>query len=70
MAHARTLLDDVLLNEVLDEIEEAAIKAWRSSPDAAARDVAWYSLKAAERVRATLKGIVDNGLIEAARAVR
>jgi hypothetical protein len=71
-AHARQLLDDPLLSEVLDSIEAAAINAWRTtnSSQQLEREVAWYSIKAAERVRTTLKGLVDDGLIEANRAVR
>lgn len=69
---ARQLLDDPLLIEVLDAIEAAAVTAWRqtSSAQQLEREVAWYSAKAAERVRNTLEGIVDNGLIEANRSVR
>lgn len=70
-AHARRLLDDPLLVEVLDSIEQAAIAAWRATGTAQHedRERVWHSLKAAERVRSTLQGIVDNGLIEARRAV-
>lgn len=76
-AHARAtraqqLLDDPLLTEVFDAVENAAIDAWRKTGSAqqADREIAWQALKAAERVRNTLKGIVDNGLIEARRAVQ
>lgn len=69
---AKQLLDDELLTEVLDSIEAAAIRAWRTtgSDRQQDREVAYYSIKAAERVRNTLQGIVDNGLIEANRSVR
>lgn len=68
---AKRLLDDPLLTEVFDAVEAAAVNAWRSSGSVqtAEREIAWQSLKAAERVRNALKGIVDNGLIEARRAV-
>ena len=71
-AQARTLLDDPLLNEVLDEIEAAAIAAWGSTSwDAQAqRETAYHSLKASRRIRDALKGVADNGLVAANRAVR
>jgi hypothetical protein len=71
-AAAKRLLDDPLLVEVLDAIEDAAVKVWRSTSeaDSAARERAYYTVKASERVRNTLQGIVDNGLIEASRASR
>ena len=70
--HAKRLLDDPLLTEVFDLVEAAAIDVWRKSSvtQAADREIAWQSLKAVERVRNALTGIVDNGLIEAKRAVQ
>jgi hypothetical protein len=69
---AKQLLEDPLLSEVFDMVEDAAIEVWRKTGSAqnAEREIAWQSLKAVERVRATLAGIVDNGLIEARRAVQ
>lgn len=69
---AKRLLDDPLLIEVLDSIEAQAIAVWRTTSltDAASREIAWHSLKASERVRYALQGLVDNGLIEARRAVQ
>jgi len=69
---AKALLADPLLNEVLDSIEAAAISAWASTAMDAVehREMAYHSLKASRRVRETLKGVVDNGLIAANRAVR
>ncbi len=71
-AQARRLLDDPLLTEVLDSIEQAAINAWVSTAMDAVehREMAYHSLKASRRVRDALKGVVDNGLVEASRAVR
>lgn len=71
-SQARQLLDDPLLTEVLDGIEQAAINAWASTPLEAVeqREMAYHSLKASRRVRDTLKGVVDNGLVAANRAVR
>lgn len=71
-AAASRLLSDPLLVEVLDSIEAAAVVVWRSTgeADSAARERAYYTAKASERVRNTLQGIVDNGLIEASRASR
>lgn len=70
--HAKRLIDDPLLAEVFDLVEAAAIDVWRKTGAAqnAEREIAWQSLKAAERVRNTLQGIIDNGLIEARRAVQ
>ena len=70
--HAKRLLDDELLTDVLDGIERAAINAWAATAlDAAGqRELAYHSLKASRRVRDTLKGVVDNGLVAASRAVR
>lgn len=71
-AAAKRLLSDPLLVEVLDSIEAAAVVVWRSTgpADTDARERAYYTVKASERVRNTLQGIVDNGLIEASRASR
>ncbi len=71
-AQAARLLDDPLLVEVLDGIEQAAINAWASTAvgDVEHREMAYHSLKASRRVRETLKGVVDNGLVEASRAIR
>jgi hypothetical protein len=71
-AQAQRLLADPFLNEILDSIEAAAIEAWASTPmgDVEHREMAYHSLKASRRVRDTLKGVVDNGLIAASRAIR
>ena len=70
--HAKRLLEDTLLNECLDMIEKAAIDAWAATAmgDHENREMAYHALKASRRVRETLKGVIDNGLIEARRAVR
>lgn len=69
---AKRLLDDPLLIEVLDKIEQAAIDGWASTAMDAVehREMAYQSLKASRRIRETLKGVVDNGLVAASRAVR
>ena len=71
-AHARRLLDDELLVEVLDKIEEAAINAWASTRMDAVehREMAYQSLKASRRIREVFKSMVDDGLIAADRAIR
>ncbi len=71
-AAATRLLDDPILTEVLDAIEAQAILVWRQTGQAqhAEREIAWQSLMASERVRATLQGMVDDGLIEARRAAQ
>lgn len=69
---AKYLLGDVLLSEILDSIEQAAVDAWATTAmaDVELREMAYHSLKASRRIRETLKSVVDNGLVEAARAVR
>ena len=68
--HARRLLADEMLVEVLDAIEQAAVDAWKRTGLAQEvdRERVWHSFKASQRVRSTLEGIRDNGLIEASRA--
>ncbi len=70
--HAKRLLTDSLLVEVLDSIEAAAINAWASTGMDAVehREMAYHSLKASRRIRDTLESVVDNGLVEASRAIR
>ena len=69
---AKQLLENPLLVEVLDAIEAQAINVWRTTSivQVQEREIAWQSLKAAERVRTALQGVVDNGLIESRRAVQ
>jgi hypothetical protein len=71
-SHAKYLLEDPLLSEVFDEIEKAAVSAWLQTGVGmeAEREFAFHAAKAVGRIRETLKSIVDNGLIAAARAVR
>lgn len=71
-AQAKYLLDDPLLTEVLDEIEKAAVSAWLQTGVGmeAEREFAFHAAKAVGRVRETLKSVIDNGLVAAARAVR
>lgn len=70
--HAKRLLDDPLLSEVLDEIEKAAVMAWLSTGvgQEDQREFAFHAAKAVGRIRETLKSVVDNGLVAASRAVR
>jgi len=70
--HAKRLMSDPLLVEVLDAIEQAAIDAWARTAmgDHENREMAYHALKASRRVRDTLKDVVNNGLVAAARAVR
>ncbi len=70
--HARRLIDDPLLVEVLNSIEQAAIDEWASTPmgEVERREMAYHSLKASRRVRDALQGVKDNGLVAAKRAVR
>lgn len=71
-AHAKHLLDDPLLTEVLDEIEKAAVSAWLSTGVGGEmqREFAYHAAKSVQRIREALKGVVDNGIVAAARAVR
>jgi hypothetical protein len=70
--HAKRLIEDPLLTEVLDEVEKAAITAWLSTGAGmeTEREFAYQAAKAVGRIRQTLKGVIDNGLVEARRAVR
>jgi hypothetical protein len=70
--HAKRLLEDTLLTEVLDEMENAATTAWLSTGvgQEAEREFAFHAAKAVQRIRQALKGVIDNGLVEARRAVR
>lgn len=69
--HAKRLLEDQLLVEALDQIEKTAIEAWKATSIAQTddRERVWHSLKAAERIRSYLQGIVDNGQLAARRAM-
>lgn len=69
---AAYLLDNPLLQEALDALETEAITAWKGTKldDTATRERLWMQVKAAQRVRETLEGAVDNGRFEAGRAAR
>lgn len=70
--HAKRLLADELLTEILDSIEQDAIDDWATTGMEAVelREMAYQKLKASRRLRDKLKGVVDNGLIAANRAIR
>jgi hypothetical protein len=72
--HAKRLLEDPLLTEVFDEVEKAAVTAWLSTgvgeEALAQREFAFHAAKSVQRIREALKGVVDNGLVAASRAVR
>lgn len=70
-AHAAQLLDDPLLKEAFDDLEAAAVAKWQSTgfDNVQEREWAWLMLKAAQRVRGSLQGLVDDGKIAAAQAV-
>ena len=71
-AHARQLLDDALLTEISEECERAAVTAWLSTGagDEKQREFAYHVAKSVQRIREALRGVVDNGIVAAARAVR
>lgn len=70
--HAKQLLDDPLLTEVLDTLEAEAIDAWKRTADdqSELRERLFQMVLANQRLRAKLHSIRDNGLIEANRSVR
>lgn len=72
--NAQQLLENPLLQAVLDEVQQAGIKAWiGTAPNTEgreAREFAWMLVKAVERIRTVLQGAADDGTIAAARAVR
>jgi hypothetical protein len=71
-ARAQALLHDDLLTELFDGIEKAATEAWLSTTtdQDTQRDFSWMMVKSVRRIRDTLQGVVDSGIIEASRAVR
>lgn len=70
-AAAKRLLEDPVLIEALDAVEQTAITAWRNTSlaDEEGRTRAWYALKASERLRVELQGMVVDGQFAARRMV-
>ncbi len=61
--HAKQLLADQLLNEVLDEMEKDTVSMWEQSParDVEAREHLHLFYLACKQVRERLKTILDTG---------
>lgn len=68
-ARARQLLDDPLLQEAIASIKTEAMQAWENTAarDTEAREIAWLTVKVANRITAALEGMVDDGKIAAKR---
>ncbi len=70
--HAKRLVSDALLVEILDAVEQDAVDAWTMTDMGAIeqREMAYQNFKASRRIRDKLKGVMDNGLVAAARDAR
>lgn len=68
-AAAQRLLDDPMLQEAFAAVRNGAIEAWvqTKTADAQAREFAWLTVKAVDRIAAELQSIIDTGKIAAAR---
>ncbi len=68
-AAAQRLLDEPLLQEAFANVRGAAIEAWiaTKTADASAREFAWLTVKAVDRIAVELQSVVDTGKIAAAR---
>lgn len=67
MHHAKTLLEDPLLNEIFDQMRAEAVTAWLATPTTAqdTRDWCWMLIKAQDALKASLQAVVNDGLIAA-----
>lgn len=72
--NAQQLLENPLLQSVFDQVQQEAVRAWLGTTPTEegreGREFAWMLAKAVERIRTVLQGAVDDGTIQAARAVR
>lgn len=67
---AQALKTNPLLNNLLDRMEAEAIDAWKRTGFAQEddRNRLWHQVKAVERLRAAIEGVIDDGkFAEAAR---
>lgn len=65
--HAKRLIEDELLNEVLEIIEKEVIAQWEAVPvrDTEGREELWKFYKTAKKFRAILHGVVNSGTLSA-----
>lgn len=65
--HAKRLLDDPMLSEAFDTIERECIAAWKAAParDTDGREKLWLTVKAVNRIREELSGIIETGKVSA-----
>lgn len=68
-AAAQRLLNDPMLQEAFSNVRNAAIEAWvqTKTADGQAREFAWLTVKAVDRIAAELQSVVDTGKIAAKR---
>ena len=68
-AQAKRLMEDPLLVKAFANVRAGAIAAWEatSTTDAAARELAWLTVKVVSRIEGELQSIIDNGAIAARR---
>lgn len=68
--NAQQLKDNPLLQEILDQVQAEAIKAWTATGADGAhhRELAWMLWKATNRFREVVQGAIDDGFIDARRA--
>lgn len=69
---AAMLLDDPLIQEILAEIEDAYVKAWRSTAttDTETREKMYFAVQVVAQFLDALKVICDNGKFEEAQIER
>ena len=69
-ADAEQLKGNALLQEILKQVEDEAVKAWLASPvkDTEAREFSWMLAKATQRLRDVIQGAIDDRTIAASRA--
>jgi FMN-dependent NADH-azoreductase len=69
---AAMLLEDELVQEILAEIEEGYVKAWRSTAptDTETREKMYLALQVVTQFHQALKVVCDNGKFEVAQLER
>jgi predicted metal-dependent hydrolase len=58
---AKRLLEDEMVKEVFAALETDFHKEWKDAPTTEAREIAWYSQRAIEAIKAKLRRYKDSG---------
>src|SRR5215471_2182269 len=58
---AKAAIDNGIIAEALAQIEQMAIKEWRSETDGIKRDQKWYVLRGVDLVKGYLNSIIRDG---------